>query len=107
MNWIDIACIVFACTTASHLGLVAAIEGATKRELPVIRCPKCFSFWAVMAYGMLKVHDIVAVPAVSFLAAYLAIWLELAEGFIDTLYNRLYEQIYTTADTADADTPGA
>ena len=39
------------------------------------------------------------------LASYTAIWLELLEGFIDTLYLKLYETIYTTPnDTTAADT---
>jgi len=45
--------------------------------------------------------------ATSFLASYMAIWLELFEGYTDTLYAKLYDKIYSTADTADDDAPGA
>ena len=45
------------------------------------------------------------VLAVSFLASYSAPWLELFEGFIDTIYLMFYEKIYNTnADTPASDT---
>jgi hypothetical protein len=49
--------------------------------------------------------DIPYMLAISFLTSYIAIWLELLEGFIDTLYLKLYEQIYPnpTDDTTSAD----
>lgn len=99
--WIDIASIVFVCVTMNHLGLVAAIESATKRELPIVNCPKCLTFWSVLAY-LIVLPD--SLPfweglGVGFLSSYLAIWLELLEGYIDTLYLKLYEKIYqSTAD---------
>ena len=107
MNWIDIVSILFACVTANHLGLVTAIEYVTKRELPVINCPKCLTFWCVLAYWLLFVGltDVPLMLAVSFLSSYAALWLELAEGYIDKLYMRLYEKIYnTTADKTATDT---
>lgn len=108
--WIDIAAVVFASVTVNHLGLIAAIEGAVHRKLPIVNCPKCLSFWSTFAYGVSGDGRLAALPsvlprllAISILCAYLAIWLELLEGYIDTLYNKLYEQIYPTADSADTD----
>lgn len=72
-------------------------------ELPIINCPRCFTFWATLVYGMVTVpcgspHGfdsiIPRLLAISFLASYSALWLELLEGFIDTLYMKLYEKIY-------------
>ena len=37
--------------------------------------------------------DIPLVLAVSFLASYIALWLELFEGYIDTLYLKFYGKI--------------
>ena len=55
----------------------------------------------------------IRVLAISFLSSYLAVWMELAEGYIDSLYMECYDKIYATADTADsyaehagADMPG-
>lgn len=110
-HWTDIAGIVFAAVTMNHLGLVAAAEGVIRHSLPVLDCPKCLTFWAVLGYGCLVCCDsIAALPAalprllaISFLCSYAAIWLELLEGFIDSLYAKLYEKIYPdTPDDAPA-----
>ena len=111
MTWSDIAWIVVACTSANHLGLIAAVESLLHRRLPVVNCPKCFTFWSTLAYllACFLVGDdallrdggpitalLSAVPrmlAVAFLAAYSALWLELIMYFIDTLYNSIYDQI--------------
>lgn len=110
MAWSDIAWIVVACTSANHLGLIAAVERVLHRRLPVVSCPKCFTFWSTLAYllACFLVGDdaplrgspiaayLPAVPrmlAVSFLAAYSALWLELIMYFIDTIYNSIYDQI--------------
>lgn len=107
MNWIDIASIVFVCVTANHLGLLKAIQTVTKcHELPIVSCPKCLTFWSVLVYELWSVgfSDIPYILAISFLSSYSAVWLELLEGYIDTLYLKLYDKIYTTpADTSAAD----
>lgn len=103
--WIDIASIVFVCVTANHLGLIKAVEEVTGRDLPVINCPKCSSFWATLAYGCYNIATygtLATVLAISFLASYSAIWAELLEGFIDTLYLKVYGKIYGTEDDATA-----
>jgi hypothetical protein len=110
MAWSDIAWIVVACTSANHLGLIAAVESLLHRRLPVVSCPKCLTFWSTLAYllacflvgddaplrgGTIAAY-LPAVPrmlAVSFLAAYSALWLELIMYFIDTIYNSIYDQI--------------
>ena len=106
--WIDIASIVFVCVTANHLGLIGKIE-EIMGKLPIINCPKCFTFWSVLIYGVWEQKGITGnfpfMLAISFLSAYVALWLELAEGYIDTLYMKCYEKIYdTAADTPAADT---
>ena len=101
MDWIDIVGIVFVCVTANHLGLVKAIEDAAHRELRIVNCPKCFSFWSVLAYTVITSRNAITSLAISFLCSYIALWLELLEGFIDTLYMKVYEKI-TTTDTDDA-----
>lgn len=109
--WIDIAGILFISVTANHLGLVKAIEGVFKKEIPIINCPKCLTFWSVFVYGVsgdgmaANPSVLLRLLAISFLCAYLAIWFELLEGFIDTVYLWLYEKIYSTP--AKNDTPAA
>lgn len=102
MNWNDIAGIVFVCVTANHLGLVKAIEETFEKELPIVNCVKCFSFWSALIYLAFTTRDVITSLAVSFLTSYAAIWLELLEGYIDTLYMKLYGKIITT-DSDDTD----
>lgn len=104
--WIDIASIVFVCVTANHLGLIEAIQTVTKcNRLPIVSCPKCFTFWSVLGYGLWHVgfSGLPYMLAVSFLTSYIAIWLELLEAYIDNLYMKLYGKIITT----DTDTTAA
>ena len=93
MDWRDVACIVFACTAMNHLGLIRAIKTVTKcNRLPVVSCPKCLSFWSVLAYGTWH-EGLAGLPvtlAASLLCSYTAVWLELIMYAIDTLYNRIY-----------------
>ena len=112
--WIDIAAIVFTCVTANHLGLVKAIEDTIDRELRIVNCPKCLTFWSALAYSVITSRNVITSLAISFLASYSALWLELFEGFIDTLYTKLYTKLYTDSyetiypntanDEASADT---
>ena len=90
----DIASIVFICVTANHLGLIQAIEGVLGTRLYIVNCPKCFTFWMVLTYTTFTMHGMIPSLAISFLASYTAIWLELLEGYVDTLYMMLYEKIY-------------
>ena len=113
--WKDIACIIFVCVTANHLGLIGAVIGVffkKRRTLPIISCPRCLTWWTTMAYGAIltathrygcHLSDVICWLAISFLASYLALWLELAEGVIDKLYDYIYGKIYPTADTTDPD----
>jgi hypothetical protein len=98
MYWIDVAMILFSCVAANHLGLIHAIETAVKRELPIINCPRCFSFWSVLFYTLLTSHMIILSFATSFLTAALAPWIELFMGFTDSLYNKIYDTIFSTTE---------
>lgn len=107
MDWLNDLMITFSVVAANHLGLVSAIERTVKHRLPIVNCPKCMSFWAVLGYGTLtdRGHpgDVPVLVAVALLAAWAAIWLELFMGFIDQLYLKLYDTIYPTTDCADTD----
>ena len=100
--WIDIASIVFTCVTMNHLGLVKAIEDTFEIELPIFNCVKCSVFWFVLCYSVVATHRMIQPLAISFLCSYLAVWLELFEGYIDTLYLKLYAKIYPDSDNDTA-----
>lgn len=98
IDWIDIASIVFICVTANHLGLVKAIEETMHRELKIVNCPRCLTWWSSLVYSVITSCEPIPSLAVSFLASYCAIWFELFEGYIDKLYSTLYDKIYPTED---------
>lgn len=103
MRWTDIVMLVLSATLANHLGLVEAVEGVIRHKIPIVNCSKCLSFWIVLVCSLGSGVSLIASVAVSFVCAYCAVWLELLFGYIDTLYNRLYENIYSkkTEDIAD------
>lgn len=107
MILIDIASIVFVSVTMNHLGLIEAIEEKIDKEIPIVECPKCCSFWCSLVYMLIVTHEPIKSLAVSFLSSYSALWLELIEVFVDSLYLRLYGKIttehsdYTAASCAD------
>lgn len=96
MEWIDIASIVFACVTMNHLGLIGAIEEKIGRKIPIVNCTKCCSFWSVLAFTLMTTHDLIPSLAISFLSSYAALWIEMLEAYIDTLYLKLYGKITET-----------
>lgn len=104
MAWSDTVMLVLSCTLANHLGLVEAVEGVIRHKIPVLNCSKCASYWVVLVYSLFIGRGLIESVAVSFLCAYAAVWLELLFGFIDTLYNRIYESLYPQETD---DTPGA
>ena len=104
MNWIDTVMIVLSATLANHLGLIDAIEKVIRHKIPVVNCSKCLSFWSVLIYSLIIGQPVIESVAVSFLCAYAALWLELGFGCIDTLYNKIYENTFTsTTERTDAE----
>lgn len=103
----DVVSITFVCVAANHLGLVAAIQERLHTNIPVVNCPKCLAFWLVLICELCNCND-VTIPtvfkltAVSFIAAWAAIWMDLAMGAIDKLYLQAYVTIYPTTSSADA-----
>lgn len=92
--------LAFSCTAINHLGLVAAVETTLSRwtrrdiEIPVINCPKCLTFWAVLTAGFLSSAEPVGTLALALLMAWLARWLNLFMGAVDVLYDKIYETLY-------------
>lgn len=100
MKWTEVVMIMFSCVAANHLGLIAAIENVLHRRLPIINCPKCFTFWSVSLYGIWSEGNAITILATSFLFAYLSTWLQLLMAIIDNQYNTIYDTLLSTNDTA-------
>lgn len=102
--WTDIAMLTLSATLANHMGLVEAAERVIRHRLPVLNCSKCLTFWSVLAYTIATGTPAVASVAISFLAAYAATWLELLLYYMNTLYNKGYENIHAQETDHQADT---
>ena len=90
--------LTFSSVTANHLGLIAAAEKVLKRNLPILNCPKCCTFWLVLFSTTLTGWNMVSALATSFLCAYLSLWLNLLFAFIDKQFSKLYGTLYSTTD---------
>lgn len=92
----DIVFILISCTLANHLELVVTIENIIHHRLPIVDCSKCFTFWSVLVFCLLSGTPIVRCLAISFMAALLAVWLELLLSILDYYYIKIYETYNTT-----------
>lgn len=86
----EVLCVIFGCVAANHLGLVSAFERLVKRDIPILNCPKCLTFWTSLVVCF-PAHSLISTIAIAFAASYVAIWLELAMGILDNFYLYLYE----------------
>ena len=96
MAWIEVAAIMTSCVMAIHMGLVDAIlrvYGMEDKDVPIIRCPKCLTFWAVLLFLVLSGHSVIISLATSFLASYVGIWFDLLLGIMDEWYEDIYNRI--------------
>ena len=97
--------IAAVCATANHLGLIAAIEKVVGHNLPIVNCPRCSAFWLTLAYGCytaerISPETVIIIVAIALLMAYIAIWMELALGIIDTLFTYIYDKVFATNHSA-------
>lgn len=98
--------ICLCCVMFVQMGLSDAIR-RTLRFLPsVISCPKCLTFWSVLAWTLTHGFRPVEATATSFALSYLSLWLVLVYDAVAGLYNRLYEQITNTAPGDAPDNAG-
>lgn len=99
-----------AAVLLNHLGLIVAVEGViskvVRREVRfhIINCSKCLSFWATVVFvatksrhTVLELWEVVMLPPVM---AYAAWWTELFLGWLSTLYDKAYDEIYSDAGHA-------
>ena len=97
----EAALITASCVLFVQMGLSGAIQERLKVKLRILSCPKCFSFWTVLAWTLCNGHGAIVSVAASFFCAYAALWASLILDGLAVLYNRLYEQITETTDTPE------
>lgn len=99
---IDVVAILISCVLVIHMGLIDAIlkvYGIEKKDVPIIRCPKCLTFQCVLWFLILTRHNVLLSVATSFLTSYVAIWFDLFLGQMDIWYERIYKRISEGSDT--------
>lgn len=104
MGYTALIPITIICVLANHMGLIGKAEEILGK-LPIIDCCKCSTFWFSAIYLGVTGHNIIVGVAVSFCAAYLAVWLELLFGIIDMQYENIYEKFFenNTKDSTRAE----
>ena len=99
----EAALITLSCVLFVQMGLSEAIQDAIRVHVKIPSCPKCLSFWSVLAYLVLNGYGITESVAVSFLSSYCALWLSLLYDALARLYNYCYEAISETRAAEDAE----
>ena len=84
-----------------QMGLSKAIQGFFNIHSKIASCPKCASFWSVLAYCLATKQGLLVSVAASFISAYAALWLSLLYDALALLYNNAYEYITKTDGTAE------
>lgn len=91
-----VAMIGFSCVMAIHMGLMDAVLKVLRlqnRNIPIILCPKCLTFHAVLWFLILTGENVILSLATAFLTSYLAIWFDLFLGLMDVFYEDIYNRI--------------
>lgn len=73
-----------------HLGLT---EKLSELSVEVAKCPKCTTFWVVLAALLLNGCGFVAAIALSIVMAYLSFWAGFVLIGLQKLYDKLWEKI--------------
>ena len=85
-----------------QMGLSSAIQEKVHVRSTIASCPKCATFWSVLAYCILTRNGVLTSVAASFICAYVAMWLALLYDALALLYNSIYDSITETPDTPEA-----
>ena len=86
------AMITVAAVLYLHLGMGETLSKMFHSDLYLFRCCKCVTFQCVLAYLLIVGYDIVVSTTVSFVAAYLALWLDLGLTKLANYYEKWSEE---------------
>jgi len=95
----ETALILISCVLFIQMGLSQAIQDFLKVRLRFLSCPKCLTFWVTLITLLTYGNTVIESVAVSFIAAYLALWLSLLYDCMATIYNKCYDHLSKTQDT--------
>lgn len=86
MVWVALMAAVFA-IVGHHLGL---IEKLSELAVEVAQCPKCTTFWVVLAALLLNGYEFIASITLAIGMAYLSFW----AGFLLIALQKLYDWVW-------------
>lgn len=95
----EVALVTVSCVLFIQMGLASEIQKRIRFRLTILSCPKCATFWSVLAYLLIGGNGIILSVATSFISAYSALWLSLLYDILAKIYNVCYEAITETDDT--------
>lgn len=98
----EAALIIVSCVLFVQMGLSDTISGILRIRFRILSCPKCTTFWAILAWSLSHGHCVLDSVAASFISSYCALWLALLYDTLATLYNKLYEQISYSPGSTEA-----
>ena len=90
---IDIVSIIVSIVLFEQMGLCEAIEKTIRHKFKIISCVRCFSFWSVLLYTIIKRVCLVRAISIAFVSSFLSVWLHLLFGFLIFVYNKLYDKL--------------
>ena len=96
----EAALITISCVLFVQMGLSEAIQEKLNFKSLIASCPKCLSFWSVLAFSLVNGYGLIPSLAASFIGAYAALWLSLIVDGLAVLYNSIYESITPKTDAA-------
>lgn len=96
----EAALITVACVLFVQMGLADAIAGILRIRFRILSCPKCTTFWMVLSWSITHGCEPLQSVAGWFISSYCALWLALLYDMLATLYNKLYEQVSNSPDSA-------
>lgn len=71
-----VACVLICCVLFIHLGMGETICNIIKRDVTLLQCTKCLTFWSVLCYSLFHT-DVLTSITTAFVTAYIALWAEL------------------------------
>lgn len=77
----------------NHMGLCETIEKVLHYKFKILSCSKCGTFWASLISYVVGGTPIIESIALSFVLAYIALWLELALALMAKWYETCYDKI--------------
>lgn len=77
----------------NHMGLCEATEKVLHYKFKVLSCSKCGTFWLTLIALLIGGMGILESVTLSFVMAYLALWLELLLAAMCRFYEKQYDKI--------------